>query len=370
MAWVVGLGVAFLIACLLVALVGMVDAEPWPAFWAAVVAVAVRIVLVENGFVFGTGPIRFLDLTVASVVLLYAASLRALFAAKASAEQGVALMAGALALPVAAYTLLQLVFPAGTAPAGGPPCDGSPVAGAEFLAQTGPNGLNGRAGPGTTFAPEGRYGASCVVGADAYCIGDGVNDLSVPLPDVRWLRLHNSDIYVSAGSVFPLSADSELGTGPAEDCPLGLADPSLEGEVSATAVDAETVELSARPVNSTLVGFGLFYERPGKEPLIQALDITPYLTDDEGNVRFPVRLQTLRDNEPEALFVDVAVVPCLAPIIPSHEGEQLLRIDLQTGQASPLESSERADHLTRMRHAACRTDPSSLNDKILEVAGA
>lgn len=370
MGWVVWICIPALIVCLLVGTVGMVGARPLPAFLAAGFAVGLRIVLVENGFVYGSGPIRVLDLAVASVVLLFAASLRHFFASSTSGEQGVALVAGVLALPVAAYALLQLVFPAGTAPAGGPPCDGTPIAGSEFLAQTGPNGLNGREGPGTTFAPAGRYGASCVIGADAYCVGDGVNDISVPLPDVRWLRLHNSDIYVSAGSVFPLSADKELGSRPAEDCPLGLADPSLEGEVEVTAIDAQTIQLSARPLNSTLVGFGLYYDRPTGEPLIKALDITPYLADEQGDVRVTVGLPTLRANAPDATFVDVAVVPCLAPIIPSHEGEQLLRVDLQTGQVTPLESSERDDQLSRMRQAGCRTDPSVLNDKIVEVAGA
>src|SRR3712207_4207154 len=152
-------------------------------------------------------------------------------------------------LPVATFSLVQLLSPAVPAEAGGPPCDGAPVSGSAFQAKTGELGLNARSGPGTTFAPARRFDASCVIGVGGYCVGEGVNDVAVPLPDVRWLRLHRTEVYVSAGLVFPLSAESELGAAPLEDCPLATPEPSLDGDVEVSVVGDDSRQLRVRPAD-------------------------------------------------------------------------------------------------------------------------
>lgn len=361
MDWLAWAGFAALVILLLTAINAAVD----PPLLArcvvcGVAAVAVRLTLVGLGYVSGTTRVRLLDLTVASIFLIAAVAARRYLGSTATAEQRVSILAGALALPVAAFALLQLVVPTTPPQAGGAACAGAPVAGSDYQAKTGQYGLNARTGPGTTFEPAGRFDAGCIVGIDGYCVGEGVVDISVPLPDVRWFRIRHSESYVSAGTLFALSPASTLGDAPEADCPLGLPDPSLQAAVGIAANGDGTLGLSAVPNNTNLVGFGLYYEGTGgQSELIDQLGIAPKLTNSSGVVTATMSLAGVQATAPTTQFVTLAVVPCLAATVPSHADAQLFHIELATGAVAPLDAGSRDEQLPRLRQAACRTDPSA-----------
>jgi hypothetical protein len=217
--WTAGLGVAGVVLCAFGAAYEALKARFGLAAGLAVVAVALRVAIVGLGYVNGADETKLLDVAVGSIFVLVAISVRSLLRDVTTSEQGVTIPAGALALPVAACSLLQLLVPPSPVSAGGAPCDGASVAGSAYQAKTGQYGLSARLGPGATFAPARRFDASCTVGVDGYCVGEGVNDTGVPLPDVRWLRPRHTEFHVPAGTVFDLSAAADLGTAPEADCP-------------------------------------------------------------------------------------------------------------------------------------------------------
>lgn len=368
MAWLAA-GLAVIVVCLLVALIAALAGRATISALAVAVAVTTRVLLVLRGYLFEPGQVRLLDLALAATILVIVAVVAYHLLSDVNAEQRTAWVAAVLALPVAAYALLQLVVPAAPAQAGAPACGGAPLAGSDFQAKTGQFGLNARSGPGTTFAPQRRFDASCTVGVDGYCVGESVGDISVPLPDVRWLRLRHTDSYVAAGAVFSLSPEAELGDAPEDDCPLGLDDPALDGPAEVTKTGPETLNVTARPVRTRLVGFGLYYEQPdGAEELVEQLGITAKLVNADGQVRAGLNLTAIRAAALDATHVHLAVVPCLAPIVPSHSGEQILRIDLRTAQTEPLRSPEPPELLDRLRQAGCRIDPTVGAAEVAEAA--
>jgi hypothetical protein len=280
-------------------------------------------------------------------------------------EKRLGFVAAVLGLPVAAVAFAQLLGPTAPKEGNATVCVDTPVAGSRMQARTGPFGLNSRSGPGTTYATKGRFDAGCVVGADGYCIGEPVRDVVVPLPDVRWLRLRHTKRYVSAGTLFALSAEANLGTSPEKDCPEGQPDPALAAGPRVTKEGSDTLLISADPLRTPLVGFGIMYEDSHR---FEALGITPKLIDASGHVFARFSISGNRTAADGARYVTLAVVPCLAPVVPSHSGEQLLRIDLETGEAAPLGSMPVISDLERLRQAACRVDPSASNEDISKSA--
>jgi hypothetical protein len=324
----------------------------------------IRLPLVRLGYIYSPGSVRLLDLLVAAAFLLVAVGARRrLGSPTATAEQRLALVAGILALPVASVALVQVLGPAASQQSGGLACSGSPVAGSALEARTGAFGLNARSGPGTTYAPEGRFDTNCTIGVDGYCVGEGVQDVVVPLPDVRWLRLRHSHRYVAAGTLFALGPESSLKGAPEEDCPEHQPDPVLVGPPRVSRVDKNILLISAEPVRTELVGFSLYYEQTSPMRLEQ-LGITPKRVDAKtGRIYARANLANIRAASPSARHVTLAVVPCLAPVVPSHTGEHLIHIELKTGRTAKVATGQ-APQLERLRQAACRIDPSASNNDI------
>jgi len=289
-------------------------------------------------------------------------------------EERLGLTAGVLALPVAAFATLQVVVPTNPSDTDVAACDGAAIAGSGLVAKTGSNGLNARPGPGTTYKPTRRFGPDCLIGADAYCIGEPVKDMFVPsLFDVRWLRLRHTDDYVAAGLVSAVRSGGGLGDEPADECPGGHGEPALDGDVSYENRDPDTIRFRARPIGAELVGFSLDFIGPDNESLDVSsagvspqLGITPKVRRANGIVRGDLSLSGNLAEVPSASFVDVTVVPCLAPIVPSHADGQRLRVDLSTGTVTRMDWIWKDD--APQVHAACRLDPTKGNEEFAEAA--
>ncbi len=369
MAWLVGLGLAILAVALLEGALAAWDTWIGLALLSALVVFTVRLLLVRYGYVHDEGRVRLLDLLVGVAFLFLAISARAsLGSSGATPDQRITLVAGLLALPVASVALVQLAGPQAPKQAGAPTCEGSAVAGSRLQARTGQFGLNARGGPGTTYLPEGRFDAGCVVGVDGYCVGEPVQDVVVPLPDVRWLRLRHSDRYVAAGTLFALSPEAALGGRPEPDCPENLPDPALAAAPKISRPDPDTLLIEARPLRTGLVGLGLYYEGSSPQRLEQ-LGRTPKLVHTSGPAFARLSLTPTRASSPGSRHLILAVVPCLAPVVPSHDNEHMLRIDLTTGRATAFADPERLGELRdRLRQAACRVDPSATNKEIASAA--
>jgi len=202
---------------------------------------------------------------------------------EATGEQRVALVAAVLALPVASVAIAQLLGPSAPQISGVSACSGVPVAGSRLQARTGQSGLNARSGPGTTYALEGRFDIGCTVGVDGYCVGESVQDLVVPLPDVRWLRLRHSHRYVASGTLISLGPETSLGSEPERSCPERQLDPNLAAPPSISRLGPNMLVIKTRPIRSKLVGFGLCYERSAPAQ-VERLGITPKLVDGTGHV--------------------------------------------------------------------------------------
>jgi hypothetical protein len=126
--------------------------------------------------------------------------------------------------------------------------------------------------------------------------------------------------------------------------------------------------VAARPERTKLVGFALFYEGTSPEH-IEQLGLTPKLVnEDTGLVTAQLSLPAVQAAESSVQYVNLAVVPCLAPVIPTHEGDRVFRIDLKTGRSEPLHVNEPTGQIARLRQAACRVDPSASNDAIEKAA--
>ena len=194
-----------------------------------------------------------------------------------------------------------------------------------------------------------------------------MQDIAVPLPDVRWIRLRHSHSYVSAGATFSLSPEADLGKKPEQDCPLHNEDPALSAPIKVLAPDQSGyMQITALPKRTTLVGFGLNYEAPQLlGELVEQLGTTPKVVNAQGAIRAAFSPSAARAEVPTATSVDLAVVPCLAPIVPSHEGEQVVRIDLKTYAVTRLTKFPGGFPLDRLRQAACRIDPDADNKSIL-----
>ncbi len=181
------------------------------ALLAALAVLALRLVLVLQGYVFSLYPVRLLDVLVgiAALAALWAWRERYTSTGHADGQPRPVSRANAIAafiaVPVAAVSAVGLIAPTVPRQLDLAGCDGVPVNGAAMTARTGSQGLNAREGPGTVYPLTGRFADECAVGVDGFCIGEPVQDSQVPLPDVRWYRLRHRDDYVAAAKLFALS---------------------------------------------------------------------------------------------------------------------------------------------------------------------
>lgn len=230
-------------------------------------AVLARWVLFTEGILYGPTAAKAASLLVAGIIVAAGyLPLRMLRRSnkgqEASKESIAAVLAGILGLALSAYAAGELFAPDTPVAATASACDGVPVYGAPYFAETQPNGVNARSGAGIQYPQVSRYGGSCTLGFDGYCIGISIPDYLLGTPDQRWLIVHDRSQFVAAGVVLSQSAESNLGSAPSPKCKnaggetqperLEFSYNTMSGRLNASAPGAVAVGygLAAVPQNS------------------------------------------------------------------------------------------------------------------------
>ena len=361
----VGLSIAALIAVLVSA---VNRRTPLLAIVLTVAGFSARCWLVSQGYLYQADRVRWVDVLLCVQALFVLGVAANQFWPHLKSEQSFGTVAALFGLPVAAYTALQLVAPPVPADTELASCDGAVSAGAKYIARTGGTGLNIRTGPGTSYPPVARLDAECSVGFDGYCVGEPVADIYInQLADVRWLRLRHTDHYASAAQVTSLRADASLGGGPESGCPEGLEEPSVVVK-KRNGSTAELARFKATVENTLTVGLSLRYgTRIDRDQTLQVEQLggVPKVADENGVVTVDLGVSFIDENIPDADFVELAVVPCLAPIIPAHTGAALMRVNLDTGRVREVRWADAVEP-ERLSQTACRIDPLLNADEIEE----
>ncbi len=223
---------------------------------AFVIGLVLRIILVDNGIVYGGDNVALF--TIALAVTSGATVVAWLAASQTSVGTAIAAVGAAISLVVAVYTTVEGLLPNTPQQAAAPACRGVPIRGAQALGQTTANGLNARSGAGTTFPQLDRYAAGCTLGFDGYCIGEPIFDDKVGVLDTRWLIVHKRHELVSSAKVLTQSRESALGTAPSSACshygglPLP-GSPSLQASIGTDGY----VHMIATAHAATIVGYAV-----------------------------------------------------------------------------------------------------------------
>ncbi|HEX6755235.1 MAG TPA: hypothetical protein VF109_04750, partial [Mycobacteriales bacterium] len=374
----------------------------WPAAAAlagAAVLVAARLWLVGTGALFGTGPVRALDVVVGAAVLLAVALSWDLLPARTDPATVARRVAVLLAVPLLVAGALTLLVPATPASAPAAGCPAAPVHGAGYVAVT-TTGATARGGPGRSYATSDRFPAGCAIGFAGYCLGDPVPDPIWPFwSDARWLLVERAG--TGAARLVARHLSGEPGAPRfLPSSALTAADPSAALPLLTTAecgrdgirAAGETVlddvrpgplagNLSATAARSTNLGFAVWVApdpATGAAPLLRG---DPYQQVDAGAggpggrraVTFDYRSLILDldlgRRTPEATIALLAV-PCDAPSAPADPGTAALttysvtgvRLSAPTGRLTGRDVPEavsagrlRGLDLTRLTTAACAT---------------
>ncbi|MFJ8815230.1 hypothetical protein [Amycolatopsis thermoflava] len=301
----------------------------WVAFGAVLGAapVVVRIWLLGDGEVYGAGVGDFNAAMAACVVLGAICVYHGVVKQTAAPQGAVALLSGLVAIGTGAFATAQYFFPETPRQAAAPACHNAPLEGAGFYVQTTEQGVNTRSGPGRQFEQTGRFPASCTVGVDGYCLGEPLDDLTLPphLPDRRWLRVHGlPSQYIPAAFVGFQGGEGPLGD-PDASCadhgglPAGppVAALSLANTGPATmtmragAPGAYLVGYAATPtdqVTHTFVQLGQSRDRSGFPVTWNVGDVNPFPQGTDGEVWIAAAV-CFAGNAPQAGSVRVARVP-------------------------------------------------------------
>lgn len=255
-----------------------------------VATVFVRYVLFARGILYGEAASKMASLAVAGVIILCGylplwmlrdhhknehRGRQNSSAKEASKESIAATLAAILGLAVTGYSVSELLAPNTPVAATAPACDGTPVYGAAFFAKTQVNGVNARSGPGVEYPQVKRYGGSCTLGFDGYCIGRAVPDFVLHTPDQRWLIVHDENDLVASAVVLSESAESALGTTPSPRCKRlgGLPEPT---KITKFSYDPSSGQLNSVAPGAVAVGYGMASAPPHNRAYqVVALGIGP-----------------------------------------------------------------------------------------------
>jgi hypothetical protein len=278
-----------------------------------------------------------------------------------------------LGLPPALIALVALAAPPGNTTSGEPACRDTLVKGAPLLATTYEGGANGRSIPGRLGPATARFAGECVLGLDAYCLADPVQDLRYPDQwlEPRWLRIHrneglrhtvskwingesDADLFVSGGVVLPqkgveysdLQRLDEGQCGPQARKPAAPA--SLTPRPPGTSKDGLTFVIDSEHA----VNFGLAV-------YIEALDegdqYQQVLAGLSPSIAWKYAVTATRLRTPTSRVV-VLGTPCIATNIPadaSTAAEAFYRLG-SDGTLSELPSSENVPlDMERLQRTAC-----------------
>jgi hypothetical protein len=358
---------ARLLACLIVAL-----------------ALGVRLDLYATGSLYGSADLWAADIITA--VLIFLAMIVFLAfppnqsqGGAASWERRLATVGVVVAVPVGLVGVVQLAAPSSPRTATAPACAGAPVAGGAFLATTPATGLNARSGPDTTYPQVQRFAANCTLSFDGYCIGEPVSDLLITnYPDQRWLILHRpwqswpwenmpwgkpSYAFVAAGQVQSQSAESELGTRPAQTCGrLGGWKPPTPIALK-TRLSHGVVSIRASSERAEIIGLSILSDHPLKDgtDAVVALTEPAELTHEAGTITatWNVEAVTVPAVGQPATFTLLASA-CLGPAVADLEG-YATRAFTWNGKSlseSPSEPGSLTQaQLLHLQTAACHVAP-------------
>jgi hypothetical protein len=265
----------------------------------AVVLLVGRILLFREGRLFGDQATLYASAVVSAGFTLALAHVVWVIAQHhpQSAGDTIATGAGLVGLIAGIFAATQLFLPSTPYQAAAPSCRGAPVAGSEFLAQTGPLGLNARSGPTTGLPQVNRYGPNCTLGFDGFCVGEPVADGRSQLLDVRWLIVHKRHELVASAETISQSPESALGATPSAQCTRYPSSRPLPKPVEtfSPSLDAHgDVSLSARATGAPLIGYAIAIVDPA-----------------DGS--YPFSLLRVKSNNPDftGVFVAGSVVPVL-----------------------------------------------------------
>lgn len=349
--------------------------------WASAVLFAVFVgAIIARWLLFATGRLAGQDLEFAANVLV---ALLAIFAVglvfgarrRVVQEPGVGAVIGAVAiaigLPVAAIGLTQALAPSTPREASAPACRGASVAGGKLLTTTGDIGVNARKGPGTTYAPNRRFGANCTLSFDGYCIGEPINDLVVTdLPDQRWLILHRSllereDALVAAAKVLSQDAESKLGDQPDERCSnLGGLPVPARVKLKAQLRD-DKLMISAASSRALLIGFAVdlgALPSTGGDDRFVALGDAPKKTDPQGATTATWNVAFSGKAVGHSTRMTLLSTVCLAPAVPLVGAGQAVAVEWDGRRATLLPGAvvPNSQDAQRLRAAACRVAPDRI----------
>ncbi len=263
-----------------------------------------------------------------------------------------------IAIPATVLAVSQVVAPGQLQAVVRGNCSGASVYGSELTAVTSSVGQNARTGPATTYPQFARYDSGCVLGFDSYCLGEPVIDATVGLPDVRWLRLHLLPGYVAAAKIVETSADAGLpNTGCAK---FGGQTVGLDGksviERDPQLSRARFTRVQTHPVTTSLVGYAYIVPGATGTARVEQIGNTPK-TADGSTVTARINLDQVAPPRSRASSIVLAVVPCLAALVPGTAA-QYYEVSLKTGKS--ISRHPALDGLgARLRNAACRVSPDA-----------
>lgn len=187
----------------------------------AVTSIVVRIVLFNNGTLFGTDKALYSNLVMSGFVLAALMCSAGYIAQRGSAlPQGsiIAIAGSGVGLVAAVYAFVLIVAPTTPDQAAAPACRGVPVAGAPYFGQTAATGVNAREGAGTGYKQRNRFSGSCTLGFSGYCIGEAIHDRITDIDDTRWFIVYKQNYLVASAEILSQSAEDALGSAPSSDC--------------------------------------------------------------------------------------------------------------------------------------------------------
>lgn len=182
--------------------------------------------------------------------------------ASASTRPGdiIAAITAAAAVAVLFFGGLQAVLPNTPQAAAAAACRGVPTAGAPAYGQTVETGANARAGAGSGYPTKDRFGPSCTVGFDGFCVGEPIANTGTALPDQRWLIVHGRTEVVSAALIRLQSPQADLGSTPSRKCAKTFHGVTGPVTLSWTAIaSGKSAVLTANSPGSVLFGFAVGY---------------------------------------------------------------------------------------------------------------
>lgn len=235
-------------------------------------------------------------------------------------------------------------------------CQGVPVLGAKFFAQTLPDGVNARSGPGTGFPQVNRFGGNCTLGFDGFCVGEPIPTVDGQLLDTRWLIVHQRDQLVSAAKLLPQSSQAVFGTKPDPRCKALGGYPNPGPLTFTPTMQGNATSLVAVSPGARLVGYAVGLQLPAADGYpLSSIKVKSNAPDFTGLYQYAGDVNSLPGHSG---VIQLVASVCLAPDVPTGRPE-LYRTTFTTGQLTNLAPGRLPDahDTTLLAKQACSGPP-------------